>query len=72
MGRIFKECDYGERADDVLQMVYDFYFKGVHPKDHEKNMHQIVKVGGIEPTGPSASVSVHWRLFYQLWYIPSG
>ncbi|CCD71719.1 Carboxylic ester hydrolase [Caenorhabditis elegans] len=46
MGRIFKECDYGERADDVLQMVYDFYFKGVHPKDHEKNMHQIVKFIG--------------------------
>lgn len=44
MRRIFKECDYGDRSEDALQLTYDFYFKGVHPKDNEKNIEQIVKV----------------------------
>uniref|UniRef100_A0A1I7TXT0 COesterase domain-containing protein n=1 Tax=Caenorhabditis tropicalis TaxID=1561998 RepID=A0A1I7TXT0_9PELO len=46
MGRIFKECDYGERSEEVLQLTYDFYFKGVHPKDQEKIIQQIVKFIG--------------------------
>uniref|UniRef100_A0A8R1DSE9 Carboxylic ester hydrolase n=1 Tax=Caenorhabditis japonica TaxID=281687 RepID=A0A8R1DSE9_CAEJA len=46
MSRVFKECDYGNRAEEALDMAYDFYFKGVHPKDSEKTIQQIVKFVG--------------------------
>ncbi|CAP38684.2 Protein CBG22005 [Caenorhabditis briggsae] len=46
MSRIFKKCDYGENSEEALELAYNFYFKGVHPKDQEKNIQQIVKFIG--------------------------
>ncbi|PIC54961.1 hypothetical protein B9Z55_000433 [Caenorhabditis nigoni] len=46
MSRIFKKCDYGENDEEALELAYNFYFKGVHPKDQEKNIQQIVKFIG--------------------------
>lgn len=46
MGRVFKTCDYGENTEKVIDLAYDFYFKGVDPKDQVKNIEQIVKFIG--------------------------
>ncbi|CAB3410666.1 unnamed protein product [Caenorhabditis bovis] len=44
--QIFKPCDYGGHADEIQRMVYDYYMKGVNPKNSHQMAHQIVKFLG--------------------------